>query len=132
LADAEALLKDNPKDQNAHFLKIGILVEAGRLDQALAEADAVIAADPKASNPHISKAAILERAHRQADAEAEYDAALARNRTAQGYLSRASVRPAQDYVAQLKDLDEALKLDPGNERVLSTRSAIEARRGDAD
>lgn len=132
LAEVEGLLKDNPKDQNARFSKIGILIEADRIDQALAEADAIIAADPKASQPHLSKAAILELAHRQAEAQAEYDAALALNRTAQGYVSRAASRPAQDYAAQLKDLDEALKLDPGNAAALSTRAAIEARRGDAD
>jgi len=132
LADADAILKDGPKDQSAHVLKISILIEAGRIDQALAEADIVIAADPKASGPHVSKAAILELAHRQGDAQAEYDAALALNRTAQGYVSRAAFRPAQDYAAQLKDLDEALKLDPGNVGALSTRSALEARHGDAD
>jgi tetratricopeptide (TPR) repeat protein/transglutaminase-like putative cysteine protease len=132
LADAEAMLKENAKDDGARSLKINILIQAGRIDQALAEADAAIAADPKASVPHMAKAAVLDIAHRQADAQAEYDALLALNRNAQGYITRSTLRPAQDYAAQLKDLDEALKLDPGNLNALTRRAAVEAQHGQFD
>jgi tetratricopeptide (TPR) repeat protein len=128
----EALLKENAKDERAHVLKVNILIEAHRLDQALAEADAEIAADPKANAAHLAKAAIFEITHRPADAQSEYDALLSLNRTAQGYISRSSLRPAQDYAARLKDVDEALKLEPGNLNALSIRANVEARQGQFD
>ena len=132
LADVDAMLKDNAKDQVAKAMKLNILLMAGRIDQALAEADAAIAEDGKASRPHLVKASILEFAHRKADAQAEYDAALALDRTAQGFITRAAFRPPLDYTAQLKDLDEALKLEPGNLNVLNSRAVVEARMGQFD
>ncbi len=132
MGEVEAMLKDNAKDQDARGLKLNILLQAGRIDQALAEADAAIAEDGKASRPHLVKASVLEFAHRTADAQAEYDAALALNRTAQGFISRSAYRPTQDYAAQLKDLDEALKLDPDNLNALDDRAMVEARMGQFD
>jgi tetratricopeptide (TPR) repeat protein len=132
LADAEALVKDNPKGQDGLSLKTQILMQSGRIDQALAEVDKAIAAAPKDTGPHFTKASMLELAHRQTEAQAEYEAALALNRTAQGYVTRAALRPAQDYAAQLGDLEAALKLDPHYETALSTRAAVEARLGKFD
>jgi tetratricopeptide (TPR) repeat protein len=131
-AEVDAMLKENAKDQDAQGLKLTIQIQAGKFDQALAEAEAAIAADGKASRPHLVKASILEIAQRRAEAQAEYDAALSVDRTAQGYVTRAAFRPSQDYAAQLKDLNEALKLEPDNTNVLDRRAVAEARMGQFD
>jgi tetratricopeptide (TPR) repeat protein len=91
-----------------------ILLQAGKGPQALATADEGIALDPKAAGAHALKADAFRILRRDPEAQAEFDAALALDKTAQGYLNRSSQRVPNDHQARLKDVEQALKLDPDN------------------
>lgn len=131
-ADAEALLQANPRDAEARQLKMLALLQAGKGEEALATVDAGIALEPKSAGLHALKGDALRSLRRDAEAQAEYDKALDLDRTAQGYLARASRRPVGDHAARLKDVQEALKLDPDNLQALTDRGLEEGMTGQVD
>ena len=131
-ADVDALLQANARDADARQLKVLILLQAGKAQQALAAADEGIAQEPKSAAAHALKGDALRILRRDAEAQAEFDAALALDRTAQGYLNRAAQRLAGDHQARLRDLEQALKLDSDNLRARADRVAEEALTGRLD
>jgi tetratricopeptide (TPR) repeat protein len=131
-ADADALLLANPRDADARQLKMFILLQAGKDEQALAAVDEGIALEPKSAPAHILKGDALRILRRDAEAQAEFDAALALDHSAQGYLGRASRRLILDHPARLKDIEQALKLDPDNMQAQADRAAEEAWTGQID
>ena len=132
VADADDLLKDNAKDTDARRWKIDILLRAGKGDLAMAETDAAISLDPKSAAAHNQKGDVLRFLGRAAEAQAQFDAALDLNHTAAGYLSHASAWPRSENAARLKDVEEALKLDPDNETARDALAYDEAVAGQFD
>jgi tetratricopeptide (TPR) repeat protein len=130
--DAETLLQANPRDAEARQLKVLALIQGGKGEEALAAAEAGIALEPKSAAAHALKGDAFRILRRDADAQGEYDKALDAERTAQGYLARAGRRLPGDHAARIKDIEAALKLDPGNVQALSDRAREEALLGQAD
>ncbi len=101
-------------------------------DRALSEADAAIAAAPDQAFPHTLRGDVLSYFGREAEAQAEYDRALTLQRTAAGHLARSYRRGPTDYAVRLKDIEEAIKLEPDNQGALVSRAQTEARMGEYD
>jgi tetratricopeptide (TPR) repeat protein len=128
-ADADALLQANPRDADARQLEMFILLQAGKDQQVLAIVDQGVALEPKSAGAHALKGTALRILRRDAESQAEFDAALALDRTAQGYLNRAAQRLPSDHLSRLKDIEQALKLDPDNLQAWRDRVVEEALAG---
>lgn len=130
LADLATLIELDPKMAGPHFLKANILSSLGRKEEAVAEAKAWIAADPDSNSAHVGAGQLLASLGMREEALAEVEQALQIKPEAFIYLVRSGLRQDTDWVARLADVEEALRLAPGDFTSLFTKADILVDKGD--
>ena len=131
LADSDEVLRLNPAAADMRFLRADILHARKEDSRALEEVDQAIAVKPDEPSLVLAKASMLAQFGRRAEAMKAFDAVIAAHPTAEAYLDRAAHRDRADWAARLVDIEAALKLEPGNERAIIMRAAIQTDAGDA-
>ncbi|MGN6124665.1 MAG: DUF3857 domain-containing protein [Sphingomonas oligoaromativorans] len=122
LADAAAVLKQNPMVTEMYLLRANILRVRGDMAGTGHEADALMAATPHDSYAIVVAARIYDAIGRHDDAMHAIDAALALKPKAFIYINRFNIRPKSDVAGRKADFDEALKLEPDWDEVLSAKA----------
>jgi serine/threonine protein kinase/lipoprotein NlpI len=139
-ADYRSVLARNPSDDLRYVLLVnrgGMYLQSGRLAESLADLKQAIQLQPELYQAHASLAQLYQRQGRRDEAAQEFARAIERtNDPAQQielhrsrallHTNRQDASPAERSAA-LHDLDEAIRLEPGN-RAQQARDHVERAR----
>ncbi|MBS2010146.1 MAG: tetratricopeptide repeat protein [Cyanobacteria bacterium SZAS TMP-1] len=135
LADYDKLIALKPDVERYYQERALTNEKLHRLDKALLDYDQIIRLNPTRDTPHYRKAALYETLHDYSRAVAEYSLVIARNpKDDEAYTKRGHANFLRaDYKSALKDLTEAIKLDPGYAaRAYAERSKVYEKLGKID
>lgn len=130
LADTAALLKRKPTDIDAYLLRANIGRAKGDIPFALRQASDLVAANPTDPYALVAAARIQARFGDNKAAMANFDKAIAIKPEGYIYINRSEIRLKTDHAGRLADLDEAIKLDPGETSALLAKAALQRETGD--
>jgi tetratricopeptide (TPR) repeat protein len=126
LNDADRALTIDPGRPWAHMLRARVFIQNKDVDGAKAEAAAVLrGADRYGNAAYLNAAYIFDELGDRPGALAVMDQAVAASPVAANYLNRSQRRPPADVAARRKDIQAALKLEPGSRRALRLRVRLE-------
>jgi tetratricopeptide (TPR) repeat protein len=115
LADADALLKENPGWPAAHRLRARVFIERKETGKAKAEAEAILlAADKHGESAYEHASLILQEIGDRPGAFAVMQRAVTAFPKAGHYLDMSHLRPASDFAARRADIEAALRLEPSS------------------
>jgi tetratricopeptide (TPR) repeat protein len=116
LAECDAAIKENPKDEAAYEARARVHLAQWKNDEALKDADTAIgiADDPKWVSPFEVKALVYSQREQWAKEAAECDKSIAANpEEAAMYVHRAYAdHRLGDFKKAISDLDNAIRLEP--------------------
>ncbi len=124
LADTEAILDLNPQLPEVNLLRANIFRSMDRRDDALAEAEAVVAANPDDAWAHVAAGKIYGYFGEREKALAAIDRGIGMEPVAAYFVDRAQVREESDKAGRMADLEEALRLFPGDQTVLAAKADL--------
>jgi tetratricopeptide (TPR) repeat protein len=124
LADSEIALKTMSSWMDLRVMRANIFMREGKRDLVAKEAEAVTKDNPWSSYAFVVAAKTYAALGEHDRAMRFFARALSLKPEAYVYVNRAQVRPASDTSGRLADLNEALKLDPGNIDALKLRASL--------
>ena len=124
LADSEAVVKQGKVPPQLRLLRANIFRSQGKSSLVVREADLLIKENPDSDYALVAAGKIFSAAGQRDKALDAIDRALAVHPYAYIYLNRSVVRPPKDYAARMADIDEALKLEPGNAEALGMKASL--------
>ncbi len=120
LADIEAILQKSPGRVDMFSFHALLLQQEKKTDLLIADAKAVVAANANDAKAHAIAGQIYATVGNLPECLREFDGAVRLAPGDAGYLlSRASCRPATEVAERRKDVEAALKVDPGSTTALS-------------
>jgi tetratricopeptide (TPR) repeat protein len=126
LHDADRALEIEPGWPKAHLLRARVFMQNKDADRAKAEAAAVLLnADRYGDEAYLYAAYIFDELGDRPGALAVMDQAVAASPVATNYLYRSQWQPPADVAARRKDIQAALKLEPGSRPGLRLRIKLE-------
>jgi tetratricopeptide (TPR) repeat protein len=124
LADADAVVKQGKVPPQLRLLRANIFRSQGKSDLVVHEAELLVKENPDSDYALVAAGKIFSAAGQRDKAIAAIDRALTVHPYAYIYLNRSLVRSPKDYAARLADIDEALKLEPGNAEALGMKASL--------
>jgi tetratricopeptide (TPR) repeat protein len=124
LADSEIALKTMSAWMDLRVMRANIFMREGKRNLVAEEAEAVTKDNPWSSYAFVIAAKTYAALGERDRAMRFFARALSLKPEAYVYVNRAQVRPASDKSGRLADLNEALKLDPGNIDALKLRASL--------
>jgi tetratricopeptide (TPR) repeat protein len=126
LNDADRALDIDPGRPWAHLLRARVFMQRKDVARAKAEAEAVLGgADRQGDAAYRIAAAIHDEMGDRPGALAVMDKAVAASPVAANYLNRSHWRPLADVAARRKDIQAALRLEPGSRLALRLLVRVE-------
>lgn len=130
IADLKQAIGIEPATVPLYLQEANMLKSMDRREDGLKVADELATANPGDSFAHVTAARIYGALGQNDKATKEIDAALAIKPEAYIYINRANLREKSDYDGRLADLDQALKLEPGNADALAAKGQLLADKKD--
>lgn len=124
LADSDAVAKQGKPPPQLRLLRANIFRSAGKHDLVLREAELLMEENPGSDYALVAAGKIFSAEGQRGKALDAINRALAVDSSAYIYLNRSLVRPRGDYASRLADIDEALKLEPGNADALGMKASL--------
>lgn len=124
LADSALALKAIPSWMALRVMRANIYMREGKRDLVGKEAEAVTKENPWSSYAFVIAAKTYAALGERDRAMRFFARAIGIRPEAYIYVNRAQVRPEADTSGRLADLNEALKLDPGNVDALKLRAEL--------
>ncbi|MEX3985969.1 tetratricopeptide repeat protein [Paraburkholderia sp. EG287A] len=121
-----------PHTVAAHVGKVGLLIDAGKLDEAREESNTALGLDPNDTDAKRAAALLLKLQHRYADAIVGYTSVLnVRPTDAQAFVGRAQVfEETGEWSKAIADYSRAITLMPDDDVLLRLRGLAYDKQGD--
>jgi tetratricopeptide (TPR) repeat protein len=124
LADSDAIVKQGKVPPQLRLLRANIFRSQGKPELVVREADLLMKENPDSDYALVAAGKIFSAAGQRDNALDAINRALAIHQYAYIYLNRSAVRSPKEYAARLADIDEALKLEPGNPEALGMKASL--------
>ena len=128
----EEALRLDPKSPRAHALMGEFLSDEGDDAGVAQNYQAWLAFAPDDPKAHLSYALALGRLGKIPEAKGELDRSLALGPTSAAYLLKAMLAPPEALDEILADIDQALKVGGGEDRIYRWRARMRQARGETD
>jgi tetratricopeptide (TPR) repeat protein len=130
LTDSAAALKIDPKSVELRVLRANIFMRQGKRDLVEAEAEAMTSANPTSDFVWVAAGKTYAALGQRERAMRAFEHALAMKPLAYIYINRAEARAPSDITGKTRDLDAALKLEPGKPEALQEKAQLLSETGD--
>lgn len=129
LADYSAAIRHNPAMLDLYWYRAVLLRQEGKKSEAIRQAQLVVAANPKLPLAYFVAGGIYSFLDESSQARAAFDRGVAVAPVAQTYLMRARYRLWTDLAGKRRDIENALRQDPGSGSALVMLSGVQMAAG---